>query len=256
MVSRKVPSQEVTSSKFGHIESAQDEYLELLIQHRARACADDVSITEICALLDEAKCFWLERLEIIRFELEELAEGQTCFLLSGAIYLDTSKYEHFYFKTLGDYQLLPDPLSRMQWFFRLPQDKINYEITTRYFKDAFLDALRILSDYKRAFYIIPVDELAITNAQEHDELVDEFFWQFVAAMLGKESISKEEFLGQYRNFEEIEAHLLPFFRTNLVFIDFADQSSSLREKMERYGREQANFSAELEKVSDPNRVLC
>ena len=99
-----------------NIKKSQQDYLVKILQHESKINQEGLSVKDISFLLDEIKCFWLERLKIIEFELEELTEKHLCFLLSGAIYLNVSEYEHFYFKSLGDYHLLYDPFLKMENF--------------------------------------------------------------------------------------------------------------------------------------------
>jgi len=111
-----------------NILKSQEEYFEIALQYRDIVEKDDLSIEQIAMILDEIKCFWLEHLKIIEFELEELTEKNSCFLLSGAIYLNVSNYEHYYFKSFGDYHLLSDPFLKMEHFFRIPEEKIDQKI--------------------------------------------------------------------------------------------------------------------------------
>lgn len=92
-----------------NIQKSQEKYCDMIIQYKSLFGQDEIDLKEIAFMLDEIKCFWLENLEPIEFELEELTEKHSCFLLSGAIYLNVADYEHYYFKILGDYHLLSDP---------------------------------------------------------------------------------------------------------------------------------------------------
>ena len=152
-----------------NIQKAQDEYLKLLLEYQEYVVGGDLSVTRICELLDEIKCFWLERTKIIEFELEELTDNMMCFALFGAIYLDVSEYEHYYFKSFGDRQILLDPILKMDSFFRISQNKINYEFTTNYFKKAYLDTIEVLTTYKGCFLILPIDEIALEYADQRHE---------------------------------------------------------------------------------------
>lgn len=128
----------MNSLRMINIQKAQNEYLGLLLGYEEFVSGDDLSLMKICELLDEIKCFWLERLKIIEFELDELTDNKMCFALFGAIFLNVSEYEHYYFKSFGDTHIIPDPFLKMETFFRIPQEKLNYEFTTDYFKKAYL----------------------------------------------------------------------------------------------------------------------
>lgn len=107
-----------------HILQFQSEYRELIAQFTSNHNIDELTPRQIALFMDEVKYFWMERLDIIDVELESLTEHNTCFLLSGAIYLNVSENEHFYFKSLGDFHLLHDSFLKIEHFFRIPEDLI------------------------------------------------------------------------------------------------------------------------------------
>jgi len=78
-----------------NIDQSQEDYCKLLLQYKDT----NFNPRNIAMLMDDIKCFWMERLSIIEYEIEALTENHLCFLLSGAIYLDVSAYEPFYFKS-------------------------------------------------------------------------------------------------------------------------------------------------------------
>ena len=238
-----------------NIHKTQEEYLELLLQYRGYVQGEDLSIEKICNLLDEVKCFWLERLKIIEFELDELADSKTCFVLSGAIFLNVSGYEHYYFKSFGDCHLLPDPFLKMELFFRIPEEKINYEYTATYFKRVFFDTLEILTTHSGYFYILPIHEIAVEDSQKHLELLDTFFWRFISSIFNADFNGNEEFCSKYNSFEDIEGALSNFVREHLIFNDFSDNKLSLRERLEHYRVEQKNISPLIANVSEAQRFL-
>lgn len=238
-----------------HINEAQEEYLELLLFYKESVQTDSLSIAQICSLIDDVKCFWLEKLEIIEFELEELTENETCFLLSGAIYLNVSEFEHYYFKTFGDYHLLPDPFIRMENFFRIPEEQINYEFTTNYFRRAYFDTLEILITHKGNFIFLPIDELTFDDSQKHLELLNTFVWMFISSIFDSTFEDREDFYNRYNSFEDIESNLSDFVRQHLIFNDFDDRNLSLRERLNLYQSEQTNISPIIANGSDTQRFF-
>lgn len=238
-----------------NISHSQKEYLELLRQYKAYVQADDLSVTKICALLDEVKCFWLRQLKSIEFELAELAESQICFALSGAIFLNVSEYEHFFFKSLGDCHIIPDPFSKLELIFRHPEEEINTDFTIDYFKRAYFDTVEILTTYREYFYILPIQEIAVEEPQKHRELMDMFFWKFISEAFGDEFKSHEEFHEKYKSFEEIEAGLSSYIRENLVFNHLGDAQLSLRERVEKLSGQYTNISSAITLKSDAQRFL-
>ena len=150
----------MTTPSLVNIRKAQDRYFELLLEHRKTLSDSDFSAKTFTIMLDDLKYFWLERLEILEFELDELAADYSCFLLSGAIYLNISNNEHYYFKSLGDFHLLSDPLLKVEPYFRYPEGSINYEDYKDYFKNVYNDLLKILENFKNYFFILPISEIS------------------------------------------------------------------------------------------------
>lgn len=238
-----------------NIQTAQKDYLELLLQYKEYVDNENMSVKQVCALLDEVKCFWLERVKIVEFELDELTESKTCFVLSGAVFLNVSDLEHYYFKSLGDCHLLPDPFLKMDLFFRTPEENLNREFTVSYFRRAFFDTLEILTTYKDCFYILPIHEMSVEDPEKHHELLNDFFWRFISSIFRIDYKSEEEFCDKYRNFEEIESDLDDFVRKHLIFNGFEDSKLSLREKLDDFSIEQKNISALIVEKSEPQRFL-
>lgn len=238
-----------------NINRSQKEYLDLLLQYKEPVQADNLSIFQICALLDEVKCFWLKRLKSIEFELEELAECQTCFVLSGAIFLNVSAYEHYFFKALGDCHIISDPFSKLEKIFRHPESKINTSFTVDYFKRAFFDTLEILTAYKGYFYVLPIQEIAVDDKQKHQELLDMFLWKFISSAFNEKFNSHEEFSKKYKSFEEIEAGLIDYARESLVFSDLNDRNLSLRQRVEKHSGEYTNIASTITFKTDAQRFL-
>lgn len=224
----------MNASPLANIKKSQEEYLEKVSRYKSLVDQEGVSVKEIAFMLDEVKCFWLERLEAIEFELEELTTDNSCFLLSGAIYLNAPDYEHYYFKSLGDYHLLSDPFLRMENFFRVPEDRINHKETIVYFKEAYIDTLEVLTKYKNHFFILPIREMAIKDESKHYELLETFSLRFISSMVNKQFSSREEFCNNFKSFEEIENNMDGFVREHLKFSDTDESGLSLRGKIDRY----------------------
>lgn len=255
MVRRKIQSQKMNSPSAIYIRQAQKEYLDLLLQYRTLIEGSDLSVVHVCAFIDEVRCFWLERLEIVELELAELTKTATCYVLSGAVFLDVSEYEHFYFKSLGDIHLLPDPFEKMEQFFRSPIEEINQEFTIDYFRRAFLDTIEILTSYPGYFFVLPIHELSMEDPQEHRKLLDGFFWSFISTAFHTEFSSNQEFCARYRNFEEIEGDLASFVLDRLIFNDYEDARLSIRERTKRYQKAQTNISPKFGGFSEAQGFL-
>jgi hypothetical protein len=226
-----------------NIKESQEKYLEIIAQYRAVFHQKEIPLKEVVFMLEEVNCFWLERLMAIEYELEELTKKNSCFLLSGAIYLNISDYEHYYFKSLGDYHLLYDPFLKMENIFRVPERNINTKETIDYIKEVYDDTVNILTDYRNHFFILPIRVMAIKDETDHRTLLDNFFLRFLSRVFNRDLASQEEFCNTYHSFEEIEKDMDSRVRDNFIFSDMKDIGISLREKIKCYRETQMNFEA-------------
>jgi hypothetical protein len=184
-----------------------------------------------------------------------LSESKICFVLSGAIYLNVSEQEHYYFKTFGDCHLIADPFLKMNVFFRIPEENINHSFTINYFKKAYFDTLEVLTAYKGYFYILPVHELSVEDPKKHFELLDGFFWAFISSICKSKFHSNAEFCNKYSNYEEIENDLTALARQHLIFSDISDSKLSLRERMKLVRIDQDNISSTIFDRSEAQSFL-
>ncbi len=226
-----------------NIQRFQAEYQQLIVGYKNIFQTDGMTFKTIALFLDEVKFFWLEKLDIVAFELEELTENNACFVLCGAIYLDVSEYEHYYFKSIGDYHLLFDPFLKMEHFFRVPEDRIDSTQTIEYFKRVFSDTIDIVTYYQNYFYILPIRQLAVEDEEQRHELLGKFFLDFLSSSFHKEFTDQNDFCHQYQTFEQIEHEMDPYVCKNLVFNEHDNEGISLREKLEQYCKSQMNFGA-------------
>lgn len=238
-----------------NINRSQEGYLNLLLLYKECVQADDLSVTDICAMLDEVKCFWLKQLRLIEFELEELAEIKTCFVLTGAIYLDISGHEHYFFKTLGECHIVSDPFSKLDMIFRHPEEDINVVYMLEYFKKAFNNTLEILTTYNGKILVLPIQEIAVEDVQKHRELLDLFYWRFISDAFDNEFKSNEDFHKKYQCFEEIEAGLNSYVRENIIFSNLSDRNLSLRERVEEHYISYKKISSANLDISDVDMFL-
>lgn len=255
MVFRQIFNKIMKSPTILNIDRSQDEYFDLLLQFEEYVQAADISVVKICALLDEVKCFWLKRLKPLEFELEEIAESQTCLVLAGAISLDASEYEHFFFKSLGDFHIIPDPFSKLEMIFRQPVDLINGTDTVKYFTEAFNNTIEILKTYKGYFYILPIQEIAAVDSQKHSELINMIFWKFVSSIFNDDFKNNNDFQKKFKSFEEMEAGLSNHVRDYLVFNDLRDRNLSIRKRIEKFSDQFKKISFGINNKSDAENFL-
>lgn len=228
------------------IQNSQSQYHQLISGFVQRSNTDKLTRFQIAAFLDEIEYFWRRRLDIIDIELESLTESNTCFLLSGAIYLNVSDNEHYYFKSLGDFHVLPDPFLKMEHLFRAPENSFDSGAVIEYFKRVLNDTLQILDNFRDAFFILPIRLLAIEDANKHQELLDKFFLNFLSSVFDKKYKHQDEFCGDYEDFEQIESKLVPYIRQGLIFSEITEGKLPLREKIENYLNSQISPARLLE----------
>jgi len=227
---------------FQHTIQFQSEYRELIAQFTSNHNIDELTPRQIALFMDEVKYFWMERLDIIRVELESLTERNTCFLLSGPIYLNVAENEHFYFKSLGDFHLLHDPFLKIENFFRISESLIAKGEYVNYFRRVLIDSIKVLENYQLNFYILPIQLLAIQINQDHHEVLDKFFVNFLSSMFGKKYEEKDTFCTDFNTFEEIENQLEPYARDRIVFNRVGEETISLRRKIEMYITSQPGYT--------------
>jgi len=224
-----------------NIQKSQNEYRDLILSYKKIINKRKMCINDISMMIDDIKLFWIERLNIIEFELNELVKNYCCFLLSGAIYLGISDYEHYYFKSLGDYHFLYDPFLKLENFFHLPHNKINKDETIKIFNAAYKDTVQILTKYNNQFYILPMREIAIKSSKEQVEFLEKSFLNFLSNAFDVKFISREDFCKKYKTYEEIEENMIPYFRKYLILDEQFNFTLTLREKINLYIKSQINI---------------
>ena len=102
-----------------NLKKYQNEYEVLLKKYESIVFNEEVSSFQIARIIDIVDCFWLDKLDIIEYELEKVTYHNDCFLLSGVIYLDIESNEHYVYKALGEYHFLYDPLHKLEIFLEV-----------------------------------------------------------------------------------------------------------------------------------------
>lgn len=233
-----------------NITKSQNEYQGILCKYESQINSSELSISSICMLLDEVKCFWIKQRKLIELELELLSKEKTCFVLSGALYLGIAEYEHYYFKSLGDYHIISDPFYKLERFFRRPENEIDKQGVIDIFKKAYFDVLNVLKTYGDEFYFIPVQMIATEDEQSHFQFIEDFFWSFISNIFGRKFNSREEFFETYSSLDNIERDLDKKTLSYLIFNDYKDTELSLAERVSRYRKTLLRVSLESERKSD------
>jgi len=215
-----------------NIQKSQKEYYNLIKGLEERVLSENITQYEISMILDEVQSFWLNKKNILNIELDDLVSQKDCVMLSGAIYLNIQDNEHYKFKSLGDEHVIPDPLLKLEYFFRIPSNVFNEE-SIEIFRRAFSDTLNILSKTNNYFFILPIKLLVTEDKKENIELLQTFFLNFINSSFNENFNELNEFFDHYLTYEDIEKNMKPFIKNNLTF-DENDNKLSLEEKIESY----------------------
>lgn len=215
------------------IQKFQTQYLNLINGFEKQIFSDKANQKTISMILDEIACFWLDRKEIASLELEDLSSQKECFLLAGAIYLDVEDNEHYIYKALGDEHFVSDPLLKLEHFFRVPSKMFDNK-SIELFRRAYGDLKEMLISYQNYFYVLPIQIIAISNQEEHLELLQKFYLTFINSVLNENFKDSEKFFEKYSTYDEIENNMLPFFKKNLMLEEYGSEELSLKEKIETY----------------------
>jgi len=216
-----------------NIQKSQKEYYNLIKGLKNRIFSEDITQYEIIMILDEVQSFWLNKKNILNIELDSLVSKKNCVMLSGAIYLNIEDNEHYMFKSLGEEHIIPDPLLKLEYFFRIPSHIFNVE-SIEIFRRAFSDTLNILSKTNKYFYILPIKLMVTEDEKENIELLQKFFLNFINSSFDENFNKLNEFFDCYSTYDEIEKKMKPFIKNNLTFDEDDNNELSLEEKVESY----------------------
>ncbi|WP_061256083.1 hypothetical protein [Leptospira interrogans] len=234
-----------------NILKSQNEYFELLKRNDQFFQNEKLEFKQIAQFIDEVRVFWLERLPIIEFELENLTKNSVCFFLSGAVYLGTNPAEYYYFKSLGNYHLISDSFLRIDGFFRIPEDEESKESQKEYFRRVYLDTKNILENYRNQFYILPIRDIAIVNPT----LLNGIFLNVISDAFDKVFETEEDFCSEFKTFDDIERNMKSHVKVALIFDQEFDQNRPLNEKIMNYFNNQMGGSFLIKNKSEPELFL-
>ncbi|AVC44946.1 hypothetical protein B4919_09205 [Francisella tularensis subsp. novicida] len=220
------------SVNISNIKKAQKEYLELIIKYEEIMLSDTLSQNQVIMMIEEIQCFWLDRKDILLFELEGLSLQKEIFWLAGALYLDIEDKQHYLFKTLGEFHIVSDPLLKMENFFRVPVDMFDIK-SLEIFKRSFIDVLKLETTLQDYFYILPLNLFLSEDQNEHQKLLKKYFISFINAIFTKKFTSLYDFINEYNSYEEIENDMVQSLKDSVVFAGIYEKST-LREKILGY----------------------
>ncbi len=217
------------------LENIQNDYTRLIESYSDTFKTGEFDYSIVSSFIEEVEVFWLERLDSARLLLDMLTSNNECYLLSGAMYLDSKNNEHFFLKTLGDYQIVYDPFIKMEPFIRNNLVRMGRQKTKDFFMKVFRDTYNVLTECKNDFIILPVTHLAWSLEKEkHMEILREIHLNFISGILGKEIKSVNNFYGLYKSYAQIIEDLDEFYIDNLIFNGIEDTEIGLDERINKY----------------------
>jgi len=240
--------------KIKNIKKSQQQYLEIIKSYEKQIFSDEIDQKQIAMILDEIQCFWLDKKDVLAFELDNLTSQRECFMLSGAVYLDVKDNEHYIFKALGEEHIISDPLLKLENFFRVPIHIFDRE-SIEIFRRAYSDLFEILSNYQNMFYILPIRLIYISNEKEHLKLLHDFYKRFINSVFNEKFNDFNDFFEKYSTYDEIEKNMTPFFKKSLTFDEYNDMNLSLKEKIETYINSQSLMISLTKNKSESEKFI-
>jgi hypothetical protein len=242
------------ATSFENVIKAQANYLEILLKYEEYFRGNVLEKQKILGLFDEIDCFWLRQVEIINYEVEEIVNENTCFLLSGDIFLRTLNFDHYYFITFGDWDFLNDPIMKMEPFFRVKDLEEITTFTLEYFQKVFLSTIELLRKFPGYFIILPVKDLTI-DAEQIIKLSSTFFWRIISSIFNNHYDSFESFRIDFHSYEDIENKLSDDLKKKLIINDFDDINLSLRKRIEKYNGTQIKIHSSFNNLPEEDIFL-
>jgi len=242
------------SMDINNIQKSQKQYFDLIKIYEKQIFSDKLNQKQVAMILDEIQCFWLDKKDIMAFELDNLTSQRECFMLSGAVYLDVKDNEHYIFKALGEEHIISDPLLKLENFFRAPVHIFDRE-SIEIFRRAYSDLLEILSNYQNMFYILPLHLIYISDKKEYITLLHDFFKKFITSVFNEEFNDIDDFFKKYSTYDEIEKNMTPFFKKSLTFDEYNSENLSLKEKIDTYINSQSLLISLTENKSESEKFI-
>ena len=153
-------------------------------------------------LIEKCEMFWTSNRPKISRILDDLTSNSHCFVLAGAIFLDTNNSSHYEFAALGEYHLLNDPFVRMRNFFANGESSL--------------------------------DVLCAPRFDEYILLGNKAYWDLISDALNKDYRSLNDLKRDFHTLDEIEKAMRPELNKHFIFSDENDANLSLKERIEKY----------------------
>lgn len=205
---------------------------------------ESISIKSICKFCDIIERFWREHLEIFDFEIDRVAQNNTCLLFSGAVYLGVSSNEHYYFKTMGKYHLISDPFMKIRDLSFATKNNINSNHLINYFKQIYEDVYSNSRLFNNHFIFLPLKELTTSIDDIRNETIQDSFNSFLNSIFKEDNFDGIETIRVIKTYDDVEKRLKPEVINELIFVDQNDKRLSIKKRLERYFKVQNIFNSE------------
>lgn len=234
-------------NKYYHeLNNIQREYLDILQRFTPEVESNDFYYQAV-SLIDKCELFWMsKRLEILTI-LDGLSINNKCFLLSGAIYLGVDKSDHYSFGSIGDLNIINDPVIKMKGFFIKDSEVVSNELK-HYFIDAILDTIVVLREYFDYFFVVSLDSLMSSDFEENQKLAESIYWDIISGLLACDIRSIEALQTKYSTIQQLEKALGDFSK-QFVFSDISDSELSLGKRVDKwleYGKQMVGIEHQNE----------
>lgn len=209
----------------------QKEYLGILQSFDTSVINEEFYLRAV-TLVDKCSLFWAsKRLEIVEI-LNELTKQEKCFLLSGAIYLEVGDNGHYEFGSVGERNIINDPVIRMKSFFynenRVVTDKLK-----ECFCDAIQDTVDVLTNYSDCFVVLSIDSLAEDDFEENQKLVKKVYWDILSSALHADIDSLSVLKDEYPTLQQLE-NALGDSAKKFVFNNMYDVEMTLKDRVNKW----------------------
>lgn len=231
-------------NKKNELNKIQFEYYQLLskkLPEMYKGNFENLKKATLLQLIDEIKIFWRKKISLVEFELENSINSTENLLLSGSVYLDVKSNEHYHFSLFADYNIVDDPLLKLESLIRYSDQEIIDSQMIAIFKKAYNDALEISEKYSDVIYILPIREIISKDFDKNQELINSFYWKFISYILNVQLKDEIDFFDKFKKIEDLETEMDDYLLNSLIFTDMNDSKLSLKEKCDKYKKNNPQF---------------
>ena len=221
-------------NRINYLNSVQSGYLSILQAHADILNSDKIGTIDFCHFLDELSHFWLPKIPALNEAVSYISKDSHVRILSGVMYLDHKKYEHFYLKAFGEYHIVIDPMLKLELFVRGSMSKNLAQEVARITKNALNDTLIAIEKCGPSIYYLPIHSMVNYQHKDHVSEVNSLVWMIISNMFRKDFPDFDAFLDHFGSLEQIESSLPQNMLPYLIFTEKEKRNDSLSKKMELY----------------------